>query len=342
MVKNLYMKNNKTIIIAEAGVNHNGSLKNIYKLINIAKNSGCDFVKFQSFVSENLVTANAKKADYQKRNYKKSISQQDMLKKFELTKINHLKIISYCKKKKIKPLFTPFDDESLDLVKSLKLNEIKIGSTDTNNLPFLRKIAKLNKITFFSTGMSNYQDIKIAVRHMLKNGLSKKNLFLLHCNTDYPTPNSDANLNVIPNIKKIFNLNVGFSDHTLGILAPLAAVSLGAKVIEKHFTIDKNLDGPDHAASLNPVELKDMVNKIRIIENLLGSSEKKITKSEKKNFKIVRKSIIAKKFIKKGEKFTEENLIIKRPGNGLPPIYFDKLIGKKATKNFKKDEFIRI
>ena len=190
--------------------------------------------------------------------------------------------------------------------------------------------------------MSNYQDIKIAVRHMLKNGLSKKNLFLLHCNTDYPTPNSDANLNVIPNIKKIFNINVGFSDHTLGILAPLAAVSLGAKVIEKHFTIDKNLDGPDHAASLNPVELKDMVNKIRIIENLLGSSEKKITKSEKKNFKIVRKSIIAKKFIKKGEKFTEENLIIKRPGNGLPPIYFDKLIGKKAIKNFKKDEFIRI
>ena len=333
----------KTIIIAEAGVNHNGLIKNIYKLIDIAKKADADYVKFQSFISENLVTMNAIKAKYQIKNNKNlHRSQYKMLKKLELSKNFHKKIIKYCKKKSIQPLFTAFDDESLKFLKILNLKEIKISSSDVNNFPFLKKIAKLNKITFLSTGMSDINDIKKALKVMISNGLSKDKIYLLHCNTDYPTKVEDANLNVIKNFRKKFDLNVGLSDHTLGITAPIIAVALGAVVIEKHFTINKNMNGPDHRSSLEPKELNLMIKEIRNTEKMLGSYEKKITQSERKNLKTVRKSVIAKIDIKKGEKFSLKNLIIKRPGEGLPPIFLDKLIGKKAYKKFKKDDYIKI
>lgn len=334
------MNQHKTIIIAEAGVNHNGKFDNIKKLINIASNAGADYVKFQSFSTDSLVTKNAKRAKYQISNNKKNSTQFELLKKLELNKNDHIKIISYCRLKKIKPLFTPFDFDSLNLLISLNVKEIKIGSSDLNNLPFLKKISELNKKVFLSTGMSNMNEIYDAIKIFKKNKLLKKKLFVLHCNTDYPTNYKDANVSAMKTIEKEFNVNIGYSDHTLGIEVPISAVAMGAKVIEKHFTIDKKMKGPDHKASLNPLELKEMIRCIRNVELSKGSGIKKVSASERKNIKIVRKSIIAKKNIFKGDKFTNENLIIKRPGNGISPKNWSKIIGKKSKKNYKIDDLI--
>ena len=333
------MKKNKTIIIAEAGVNHNGSSKNIEKLIKVASQAKADFVKFQLFVSKNLVSKNAKVATYQKKNTKFKF-QIDLLKKLELSNKQHKLIIKYCKKYKIKPLFTPFDFESLNILSSLKKTHLKISSSDLDNIPFLRAIAKLRKIVFLSTGMSNLRDIKLAVDTLIKNGQNRNNLYILHCNTDYPTPYNDVNLKAMLTIKDKFKLKVGYSDHSLGIEVPIAAVSLGASVVEKHFTLDKKMNGPDHKSSLNPKELENMIKSIRNVENSLGSEIKTITTSESKNLKKIRKSIYANKEITKGEKFTSENLIIKRPADGISPKNWDNLIGKISNKNYRKNQKI--
>ena len=343
MEKNLNIKNkNKIIIIAEAGVNHNGIKKNIKKLIDLAANAKADYVKFQSFKADNLVTKNAKKAPYQKKLTAKNENQYQMLKKLEISKNDHKYIINYCKEKKINYLFTPFDYESLNILVEYGVKELKISSSDLNNFPFLEKIAKLNKIIFLSTGMSDIKIIKKALKILTTNGTSKKNIYLLHCNTDYPTNYTDVNLRAMLTMRNKFKIKVGYSDHTLGIEVPIAAATLGASVIEKHFTLDNNLVGPDHKASLNPKELFQMINSIRNIEKSLGDGIKKITKSEKKNIFAAKKSIYANQKINKGDLFTNDNLIIKRPGNGISPTQWFKIIGKKSKKKFNFNDLITL
>ena len=333
------LKKNKTILIAEAGVNHNGDSKKIIKLIKIASEANVDFVKFQSFKSDKLVTTKAKVANYQKKNtnYKFQI---DLLKKLELKDKQYTLIINTCKKYKVKPLFTPFDLDSLTYLKKFKLNYFKVGSSDIDNVQLLKELAKLKKTIFLSTGMSKLYDIKFSLDTLIKHGQSKNKIYVLHCNTDYPTSFIDVNLNAMQTIRQKFNVKVGYSDHTLGIEVPIAAASLGADVIEKHFTVNKNLKGPDHKASLDKKELIKMVSSIRNIEISLGSKLKKITKSELKNISKVKKSIYARKEISKGEAFSDKNLIIKRPFTGLSGKNWDKLIGKISKKNYKKDDKI--
>ena len=330
----------KVYIIAEAGVNHNGSLKLAKQLIDIASCAGIDAVKFQSFKASNLVSENAKKAEYQKETTNQHESQFDMLKKLELKKETHLELIKYSKEKNIEFLSTPFDLESIDLLDDLGLNIFKIPSGEITNLPYLRKIGSLKKEVILSTGMSNLQEIKDALDILIESGTQKDNITILHANTEYPTPYEDVNLNAMRTISKEFNIKVGYSDHTLGIEVPIAAVAMGATIIEKHFTIDKTLDGPDHKASLDSDELKAMVCGIRNIENALGNGIKQASKSESKNICIVRKSIVASKDIKKGEIFTEKNITTKRPGNGISPMKWDDIVGSIATKNYIKDELI--
>ncbi len=330
----------KVYIIAEAGVNHNGSLKLAKQLIDIASCAGIDAVKFQSFKASNLVSENAKKAEYQKETTNQHESQFDMLKKLELKKETHIELINYAKEKNIEFLSTPFDLESIDLLDDLGLNIFKIPSGEITNLPYLRKIGSLKKEVILSTGMSNLQEIKDALGILIESGTQKDNITILHANTEYPTPYEDVNLNAMRTISKEFNIKVGYSDHTLGIEVPIAAVAMGATIIEKHFTIDKTLDGPDHKASLDSDELKAMVCGIRNIENALGNGIKQASKSESKNICIVRKSIVASKDIKKGEIFTEKNITTKRPGNGISPMKWDDIVGSIATKNYIKDELI--
>lgn len=333
----------KTIIIAEAGVNHNGNLSIAKKMISVAKEAGADFIKFQTFKTKNLVTKNAKMANYQKRNiFGKVENQFSMLKKLEIDKSFHKILITECRKKKIKFLSTPFDLDSIDLLVKLKLKYFKIPSGEINNLVYLKKIGKLNKNIFISTGMSNLLEIKEAISLLIKSGTNKNKIHVMHCNTAYPTPFADVNLNAMLTIRKKFNIKTGISDHSLGIEVPIAAVALGATVVEKHFTMNKNYLGPDHKASLEPRELKEMISKIRNIEKALGSGIKKISHSEKENIKIARKSIVAKLNINKGEKFNEKNITIKRPGTGISPMKWFNVIGKKAKKNFKADEIIKI
>ena len=333
------MIKSRTIIIAEAGVNHNGNSKIIEKLIKVASQSKADFIKFQLFISEKLVIKNAKVANYQKKNTKYKY-QIDLLKKLELSDRQLKLIISFCKKYKIQPLFTPFDIDSLKILSKLNQNYLKISSSDVNNTPFLREIARMKKTVFLSTGMSTIKDIKLAVNTLIKNGQKKNKLYVLHCNTDYPTSYKDVNLNAMISIKNKLKIKVGYSDHSLGIEVPIAAVALGANIIEKHFTLDKKMTGPDHKASLNPEELAQMIKSIRNIETSFGSSVKKITKSELKNYKNVRKSIYANKIILKGEKFTADNLIVKRPATGIPANKWDNLIGKISNKNYRKHQKI--
>ena len=331
----------KVFIIAEAGVNHNGSLELAKKMIDVAADAGADAVKFQTFKAEALVAKSAKKADYQITNTgNKEETQFEMIKKLELDHKAHIELLTYCKSKDIMFLSSPFDLESIDSLYSLNLPIFKIPSGEIDNLPYLRKIGGLNKKVILSTGMSTLSDIENALSILAKAGTARENITILHCNTEYPTPMVDVNLKAMLTIKEAFKVNIGYSDHTLGIEVPIAAVAMGAQIIEKHFTLDKNMDGPDHRASLEPEELKSMVAAIRNIELALGDGVKQLSNSEAKNKPVARKSIVARAVIKKGEIFTAYNLAIKRPGSGISPISWDEILGKKATYDFAVDELI--
>jgi len=331
---------NKVFIIAEAGVNHNGSIELAYKLIDIAVEAGADAVKFQTFKAENLVTKSADKADYQKQTTDESESQFEMIKKLELDFDIHKKLINYCKEKDIMFLSTPFDHESIDLLNELQLQIFKIPSGEITNLPYLRHIGLLNKKVFLSTGMSNLQEVGDALTVLINSGTLKENITVLHANTMYPTPMEDVNLNAMQTIHKEFGVAVGYSDHTLGIEVDIAAVAMGASIIEKHFTLDKAMEGPDHKASLEPEELKAMVSAIRNIEKALGRNEKILSPSEEVNINIVRKSIVANQNIKKGDLLTDKNIAAKRPGGGISPMRWDEIIGTVASKDYNTDELI--
>jgi N,N'-diacetyllegionaminate synthase len=327
-------------IIAEAGVNHNGSLELAKKLVDAAKDAGADCVKFQTFVSKNIVSKNAVKAEYQKQQTEPEESQQDMLKKLELSFDEFVELNEYCKSKSIEFMSTAFDFDSIDFLDSLEMGTWKIPSGDITNLPYLIKIANLNKPVILSTGMSTMEDIRSAIKALKENGATE--LTVLHCTTEYPTPFEDVNLRAMNTIKEEFGVKVGYSDHTKGIEVPIAAVALGATVIEKHFTLDRDMEGPDHKASLEPNELKAMVDSIRHIELALGNGMKQPAESEKKNMAVARKSIIASKGIKAGEIFTDENLTVKRPGDGISPMRWFDVIGKYAPRDFEEDELIEL
>lgn len=330
----------KVFVIAEAGVNHNGSIDIAKKLIDEAVLAGVDAVKFQSFKAKNLVTKYADKAIYQQKNTENNESQFEMLKKLELSYSSHIELINYCNKKNIKFLSSAFDLESIDLLNKLNIDIFKIPSGEIENVPYLKRIAQTGKKVILSTGMCNLSDIEFALDILRKNGAN--DITVLHCNTEYPTQMEDVNLKAMNTIKEAFKVKVGYSDHTNGIEVPIAAVTLGATVIEKHFTLDRSMDGPDHKASLEPLQLKQMVLAIRNIEKALGDGIKRVTESEFKNKSIARKSIVANKEIKKGEVFTDDNLSIKRPGNGISPKMWDLVIGKKADKDYKEDELISL
>lgn len=333
----------KTIIIAEAGVNHNGDIAKAKALIDKGAEAGVDYVKFQTFKAGNLVTKQAKRAAYQDQNTQNNDSQYEMLKKLELSQDVHKELIDYCSKKGVQFLSTGFDFESLEFLAGLGITIAKIPSGEITNLPYLRKVATLFPDVILSTGMATISEIKDAVKVLTDNGVSKNRITVLHCNTEYPTPMEDVNLKAMLHIQRELEVPIGYSDHTLGIEVPIAAVALGATVIEKHFTLDKNLPGPDHKASLEPHELKAMVTAIRNIEKAIGGSGiKEISASEAKNKPIVRKSIVAAKKILKGEPFTIENLTVKRPATGISPMQWDNLIGKTAKKNFQEDDLIEL
>ena len=326
---------NRTFIIAEAGVNHNGSLELAKKLVDKAVLAGVDCVKFQTFKAENLVNKEAKKADYQVNNTGNNDSQLNMLKKLELSFDDFIELKEYCDKKGIMFLSTPFDLESIDFLASLGMPVFKIPSGEITNLPYLRKINGYKKEVILSTGMATIEEIQGAL-----NILKDCKVRLLHCTTEYPCPYENVNMNAMLTLKKEFGLDVGYSDHTQGIEVPIMAVSMGAKIIEKHFTLDKNMEGPDHKASLEPDELKAMVDAIRNVEKSFGDGKKEPQEAEKKNIAIARKSIVAKRNIKKGEILTEKNIATKRPGNGISPMKWDEIIGTAAQKDFRKDELI--
>ncbi len=333
------MKNN-VFIIAEIGVNHNGKIELAKELIDIAKKSGADAVKFQTFVTENDISQLAPKAAYQKSSSNTLESQFEMVKRLELSKKEHIILKKYCDKNNIIFLSSPFDEGSVDFLNELDLNLIKIPSGEITHVPYLRKIGKINKPVILSTGMSTLEEVSFAVSFLYESGLSKDNLSLLHCTTEYPCPFEDVNLNAMLTLKEKFNVPVGYSDHTPGIIVSVAAVALGATIIEKHITLDKTLPGPDHKASLDPSEFESLVRSIRQIEVSLGDGKKIPAPSEMKNISVARKSIIAKKHILKGELLTEENIICKRPGSGISSIHWDDVIGKVASQDYEYDSFI--
>lgn len=336
------MNDNRTVIIAEAGVNHNGSMEIAKEMVEVAANSGADYVKFQTFNSEDLMIKGATKADYQKKSSFDEESQYSMIKKLELDYHNHFDLKEHCNLNNIKFLSTPFDISSIDLLQRLDLDFYKIPSGEITNLPYLRYISLKGKPIIMSTGMASLEEIKNALNVFEDNGLTKDNIYVLHCNTEYPTPFEDVNLFAMVTIKDELNVKIGYSDHTSGIEVSLAAVAMGASIIEKHFTLDRSLPGPDHAASLEPDELANMVKSIRNIEESLGNGVKKPSMSESKNIPIARKSIVAKKYIKKGERLTKYNITAKRPGTGISPMKWDEVIGRKAKYNFNVDDFIKI
>ena len=336
------MMNDRVKIIAEAGVNHNGSMDMAKRLIDVAADAGVDFVKFQTFKADKLLIEKAKKAEYQINATSIDESQYSMIQKLELDESDHKEIIDYCSSVGVDFLSTGFDNESIDLLYNYDIPFFKIPSGEITNLPYLRHVAGKMKPIILSTGMSTERDIEEALKIFYNSGIDKNLITVLHCNSEYPTPMEDVNLRAMLSIKDMFNVKVGYSDHTLGIEIPLAAVALGASVIEKHFTLDRTFIGPDHAASLEPNELKEMVMGIQNIEKALGSKIKKPTASEQKNISIARKSIVAKKHITIGEKFTEDNLCTKRPGTGISPMEWDNVILQKAKKNFEKDELIEL
>lgn len=326
------------LIIAEAGVNHNGDINLAKKLIEQAAKAGADVVKFQTFKANSCVSVSAKKAKYQLETTAKEESQLEMIKKLELSYESHFELMKHCKKHGIAFLSTPFDLESVEFLRGLDLPYFKIPSGEITNLPYLKAVAKCKKKVLLSTGMANLGEIEAALTILRKNGT--RNITLLHCNTEYPTPFEDVNLNALKTLKEAFKLEVGYSDHTEGIVASLGAVALGAVVIEKHFTLDKTMEGPDHRASLEFEELKALCKGIRELEKALGSGIKKASKSEAKNKIIARKSLVAKREIQKGEKFSIENLTTKRPGSGISAMRYEEYLGKRALKTYKKDELI--
>lgn len=330
----------KTTIIAEAGVNHNGNMTMAKKLVDAAADAGADLVKFQTFKAETLVTQSAKKAEYQKILTGEGESQFEMIKKLELDRTAHEELIQYCKIKNIQFLSTAFDHDSIDLLAELNIPFYKIPSGDITNLPYLRHIGRMGKPIIMSTGMSTLEEVRVALNVLLESGAEKNKITILHCNTEYPTPMEDVNLKAMLTIQDELDIAVGYSDHTLGIEIPVAAIALGACVIEKHFTLDRTLPGPDHCASLEPEELKLMVAAIRNIEKAMGDWVKKPSPSEMKNMSIARRSIVAKKPISKGELFSEKNLTVKRPGTGVSPMEWDTYIGRSADKEYQMDDLI--
>jgi len=335
-------KMNNVFIIAEAGVNHNGKIELAKKLIDVAREAGADAVKFQTFKAENMVSKFASKAIYQNEVANNDESQFDMLKKLELDSDAHKELVEYCRLRNIIFLSSPFDIESIGLLSDLGVEIFKIPSGEITNLPYLKKIGGLGKKIILSTGISILAEIKNALDVLTKAGTVKENITVLHCNIEYPTPIEDVNLHAMLTIKESFGVNVGYSDHTLGIEVPIAAAALGAKVIEKHFTLGRNMEGPDHKASLEPEELKAMVKAIRNIEKALGSGIKKPSPSERRNKTVVRKSIVAACDVSKGEVFNEKNIAVKRPDTGINPFEWGKVIGAVAKKDFKKDEVIEL
>ncbi len=330
-------------IIAEAGVNHNGRKELAFQMVDAAAQAGADAVKFQTFKTENLVTTYAPKADYQKKTFHdRDNGQFQMLKKLELNEEAFREIKDYCESKKILFLSSAFDLESINWLIQLGLQIFKIPSGEITNLPYLRKIGQQNGKVILSTGMATMDEIRDALKILTSAGTDKENITVLHCHTEYPTPMDDVNLRAMLHIRDEFDVKVGYSDHTTGIEVPIAAVALGAEVIEKHFTLDRNLPGPDHAASLEPDELSAMVKAIRNIEKALGDGLKKPSPREIKNRIAARKSIVAARDIKKGEPFTEENLTVKRPGTGINPMEWDRVVNSIAPRDFKKDELIEL
>lgn len=331
----------KTLIIAEAGVNHNGDFNKAVELVHAVAEAGADIVKFQTFKADLLTTKSAATAEYQKNNLKDAnLTQREMLKKLELSFEDHHRLIELCKKLNIDFLSTAFDFESLNFLKSLNLGLWKIPSGEITNLPYLEIIAKLNQRVIVSTGMCELSEVRDAINVLLKSGTDKSNLCVLHCNTDYPTKMTDVNLLAMAEMGREFGIDYGYSDHTLGIEVPIAAVALGARVIEKHFTLDRNMEGPDHAASLEPAELKQMVSSIRNIEKALGSKIKKPNSSEITNKSVARKSIVASKKIQKGEVFTIENITTSRPGSGISPMKWYEVIGSVASRDYDSGDLI--
>jgi N,N'-diacetyllegionaminate synthase len=328
----------RALIIAEAGVNHNGNLDLAKQLIDAAANAGADIVKFQTFNAKRLVTRTAKKAAYQAQATNSSESQHDMLQRLELTEAMHHELIAYCKTCNIAFLSTGFDIESVDLLVSLGQDCFKIPSGEITNLPYLRHIGRLSKTVILSTGMSTLGDIEAAIKVLEQAGTPRNKLTVLHCTTEYPTPMNEVNLRAMQSIKSAFGVAVGYSDHTQGIEVAIAAVVMGATVIEKHFTLDRNLPGPDHQSSLEPLELKAMVSAIRNIEVALGDGIKRLTLSEARNITVARKSLVARRTIKAGEPFTPENLCVKRPGTGISPMRWDEAMHNNARKEYLVDE----
>lgn len=336
----MYRKEN-VFIIAEAGVNHNGDILLAKKLIDAAVKAGADAVKFQTFKTELCISKNAVKAEYQIKNtQEKTETQFEMVKKLELDVSAHYELLDYCKKKKIQFLSTPFDHDSIKLLADLGLDTFKIPSGEITNLPYLRHVGQLNKKIVLSTGMANLGEVEAAINILIQAGTEREKITVLHANTEYPTPMQDVNLRAMQAMGQAFDLAYGYSDHTNGIEVPIAAVALGASVIEKHFTLDKNMKGPDHKASLEPDELIAMVLAIRNIEKALGSSVKQPSPSEAKNKPIARKSIVAQAAIKKGDIFSEQKLAIKRPGTGISPMFWDDVLGTVANKDYEEDDLI--
>jgi N,N'-diacetyllegionaminate synthase len=328
----------KVFVIAEAGVNHNGDLDIAKQLIDAASEAGADAVKFQTYKTEQLVCKTAKKAEYQLKTTEKSETQYDMLKKLELTEYMHKELMDYCDKKNIMFLSTPFDIGSIKLLSRLGIQMFKIPSGEITDMPYLREVARQKKKIILSTGMSSMDEVKAAVKVLKDSGAN--DIILLHCNTQYPTPISDVKLLAMVKMRDETGLAVGYSDHTQGIEIPIAAVALGAVIIEKHLTLDKNMKGPDHKASIEPYELRQMVEGIRNVESALGEGIKQVSESERANIEIVRKSIVAAIEIKKGERFTELNLTTKRAGNGISPMRWDEIIGSTADRDYKADDRI--
>ncbi|WFE67927.1 N-acetylneuraminate synthase [Thiomicrospira sp. R3] len=330
----------KVFIIAEAGVNHNGSLALAKQLVDVAAECGADAVKFQTFKAESLVTKTAKQAEYQTANTGKQESQFDMLKRLELSETDHHELVAHCCKNQIEFMSTPFDLKSIHFLNALGVERFKIPSGEITNYPYLKVVGSFNKEIVLSTGMATLADIEAALNLLVESGTDKNKITILHATTDYPTHMQDVNLTAMQTIAQAFKVKVGYSDHTLGIEVPTAAVALGATIIEKHFTLDKNLPGPDHKASLEPDELKAMVKAIRNIEIALGDGIKRPSTSEQKNMQVARKSLVALTDIKKGETFSEQNLTVKRPGLGISPMRWNEIIGQVAQKDYQADELI--
>jgi N,N'-diacetyllegionaminate synthase len=332
----------RVIVIGEAGVNHNGNMEIAKKLISVAASAGCDYVKFQTFVAKNVVTANASKADYQILNSPTEDTQIEMLKKLELSHSQHYELLDECKKYGIKFLSTAFDMGSIDFLNTLKMGLWKVPSGEITNLSYLQKIGSYKEEVILSTGMSNLGEIENALEILINSGTSRDKITILHCNTEYPTPMCDVNLKAMLTIKNAFGVNIGYSDHTLGIEVPIAAVAMGAIVIEKHFTIDRLLPGPDHSASLEPKELTDMVQGIRNVEIALGSGIKLPSESETKNIMIARKSIHLVKDIKAGHILSLNDVMAKRPGNGLSPLFINEIVGSIVKYDLSKDAMLSL